>query len=306
MTDDFHQTLVSRRLSDMGEASAAQNVHLLITLAHRDEPGLQKLIADQETPDSPSYLHFLKPQEFDAQFGATPQTRSHIKSVLASAGFHVAPDRLGASIVEADGPVVTANRYFATKLHAVREASGRVAMLPAIAPAIPTDLQTNVVSVLGLDTTETNMPRDMSQGAVAATPTATPQPIFVPCPCPSGPTPTPQPTPAPTPAPGNQFPGQSTNVPIAPPPGYVDDTSFSGGGFMGYAPYTYAKDFDYPVQHGFQGSAQFAVGVLSVGLINASDLNAFWLDMRVHRTGSYTNFGFNTGSTALEPILDVE
>ena len=70
MTDDFHQTLVSRRLSDMGEAGASQHVHLLITLAHRDEAGLQKLIADQETPGSASYLRFLQPQEFDAKFGA--------------------------------------------------------------------------------------------------------------------------------------------------------------------------------------------------------------------------------------------
>lgn len=155
----FLQTLQVKRLTNIGAAPATQSVHLIVTLAHRNQAGLQQLIAQQATPGSPYYEHFLTPQEFDAQFGPTPQTRNRIKAALAALGFTVDPDRFGASVIEATGTVAIAAHAFATSFENVQEPDGRVAMLPLSVPAIPLSLQQDVVSVVGLDTTDVTQPK---------------------------------------------------------------------------------------------------------------------------------------------------
>jgi subtilase family serine protease len=299
----FSQTLRAKGLTDVSKAAPLQNVHILITLAHQNQTALQKLIADQSTPHSASYKKFLTPKQFDTKFGASTQTRTRIKTALTSAGFAVDTDRFGASVIEADVPAATAESYFQTQLHNVQETSGRIALLPNAVPTIPTDLQTDVVSVVGLDTTEVTKPR---------TEIACPEVIGGgSCPC-SGcggggvvgtPPPAPPP-PTPPPTPGSAYPSFGPGQPLVPPPGYVDDTTFNN---YGYAPYTYAHDYDMPVQYGFAGDPSFPVGILIDADVSDSDLGQFYAAMGVNRTGNLVRLGGSYGTSgSYEATLDVE
>ena len=76
---EFAQMLTARRLKDLGDTNPNATISLVLTLEHRDEAALEKLIGDQETPGTADYQHFLTPQQFDERFGASAQTRSRKK-----------------------------------------------------------------------------------------------------------------------------------------------------------------------------------------------------------------------------------
>ncbi len=289
----FSEMLQTKQLSDLGAAPASQDVHLVITLAHRDEAGLRQLIAEQRTPGSGEYERFLTPQQFDQRFGASPETRLRVVNALRAAGFDVLAQRLGASVIEADAPAARAEAYFATRLHDVREVTGRVAMIPASPVQVPRALQQGVISIVGLDTTSIQLPhrapprignpsRPMVVMPCHPGMPCIPIPCGITCPHPTPPVP--QPTPAPTAPPGSQFPQYGPDQPVRPPAGYTDDATYNYS--RGYAPYTYAQDYDMPVQHGFGGSAAYPIGFLIPGDVLDSDLQSFYQDMGVDRTGS--------------------
>ncbi len=303
--ESFSHILARKQLADEGAAIPDENVHLFITLAHRNQAELDQLIHDQETPGSRSYLHFLTPQDFDARFAASPQTKQRVEAVLRKAGFQIDPDEYGPSIVEADGTVAGAEALFSVSLHNVQQSDGTTAVMPVAPPTTPTALQSDVASILGLDTTELQ-PKPIID-TLPQTTTSCPQYVgpniycCYGCPTPGPrPTITPGPTPAPTPIPGSQYPTVGPDRPLSPPPGYYDDTTY---GLYGYAPYTYAYDYDMPVQHGFAGSPQFAVGIIADANVSDGDLSAFYSDMNVNRTGNLFRVG--TAGTSQDSIREV-
>lgn len=315
----FAETLATKQMTDAGPSAAGQAVHLVVTLSHRDENGLQQLIRDQGTPGSSSYKQFLTPAQFDARFGASLMTRTRVKAALARAGFSVTPDRFGASTIEADSTVASAAKSFGTSFRNVRERNGRIAMLPATVPVIPPDIQADTTSVVGLDTTDVTPPRDqtvpsacpLSAKRIAVSGGANPAVVCCSDSCPTPPprptiqpSSTPGPTPTPTPPPGSNYPASGPNVPVTTGPGYPDDTSYNGY-VSGYAPYTYAQDFDLPVQHGFGGSSQFSIGILVDGDVSDNDLQLYYSYMGVNRTGNLIRSG-TPGSGVFEATLDVE
>lgn len=311
----FARTIAEKHFADEGPMDPNGNVHLLISLAHRNQAQLDQLIKDQETPGSSEYLHFLTPQQFDEQFGALPETRNRIKAALRAAGFQVDPDRFGASVVEADGPASKAEAWFSVKLEAVREGSGRLAHMPTGDPVTPSALQNDVVSILGLDSTDLvtyMLPQTVAGSNVSpmTCPLITGTTCGTPIPKPT-PSLTPRPTPAPTPVPGSQYPSVGPCQPLTVPSQngyYQDDTTYNLNPGWGYATYTYAYDYDMPVQRGFCGSAQFPVGIIAEADVNDSDLSQYYADMQINRTGHLYRVG--AGGTAydwhVEATLDVE
>ena len=136
-----------------------------------------------------------------------------------------------------------------------------------------------------------------------ATPTATPHPTPTPTGAPT-PTPTPKPTstptatPAPTPTPGSGCAGSAAlNGP----------SKASAGGWLATG---VAKAFDYPVQHGCDGSGQ-TVAIEIDTPITVSDVQAYLSAAGVTQTGTITNVAVDGGGNASssdygETALDVE
>jgi len=57
----------------VGEASAQQQLNLSIGLQLRNRQELQMLLREMYNPHSPSYHHFLSPQQFVDEFGPTAE-----------------------------------------------------------------------------------------------------------------------------------------------------------------------------------------------------------------------------------------
>ncbi len=138
-------------LTDMGAAPDTMPVTLSLTLAYRDQAGLDQLVTAQATPGSPLFHHYLTPEEFAARFAPSQEQADAVAAALTRAGFIVsqAPNR---TVLKAIGTAAAAQAYFATTLYLVAQAGQPMLRYANATPAtIPAELAGSVRSVLGLD-----------------------------------------------------------------------------------------------------------------------------------------------------------
>ncbi|MBV9269666.1 MAG: hypothetical protein JO165_01125 [Candidatus Eremiobacteraeota bacterium] len=126
--------------------------------------------------------------------------------------------------------------------------------------------------------TPTPVPTPTPTPVPTATPTATPVPTSTPAP-----TPTPVPTATPTPAPGGCTGSAALNGPLSNSHGWLTTGV--------------AKAFDYPVQHGCNGSGT-TVAIEIDTPMNSSDLTSYLSAAGVTRTGTLTNVAVDGGGNA--------
>ncbi|HUR69999.1 MAG TPA: HYR domain-containing protein [Candidatus Thermoplasmatota archaeon] len=158
----------------LGRADPDAPMTVTLWLDLRDRAGLEQLIADQQTPGSPSYHRWLTHEEFVARYSPSAPDLALASDFLGSRGFtnvHQASSRS----VSGDAPVSTVesalsvrmNNYLATTLEGPK---------PALAndrdPTLPLPLASKVVAVGGIDlftqafpkykvgTTNYQLPRD--------------------------------------------------------------------------------------------------------------------------------------------------
>ncbi len=142
------------------------------------------------------------------------------------------------------------------------------------------------------------------------TPTPTPAPTATPT---SAPTPTPKPSSSPTPAPTSTPIPTPTPVPTSTPVAGCSGTAALAGplsGSHGWLATGVAKAFDYPVQHGCNGSGQ-TIAVEIDTPITTNDVKTYLSTAGVTQTGSITNVAVDGGGNAsssdyVETALDVE
>ena len=66
-----HLPALAARSRVQGRVAAQEVIRLVITLPVRNEAKLDALLASLYTPGDPSYQHYLTPEQFAADFGAT-------------------------------------------------------------------------------------------------------------------------------------------------------------------------------------------------------------------------------------------
>ncbi len=129
----------------------AEPAHLAISLRIPDRVGLSQLLQDLEDPTSPSYHHWLTPEQFGARFGQPLERYNRIASWLASQGFTVtrSPNRI---FIEGTGTAKSVRRALGVQLHRVDDRGGRLAHSFAGTPTLPEDFASQVLIIDGLDT----------------------------------------------------------------------------------------------------------------------------------------------------------
>ncbi|MBV8155851.1 MAG: hypothetical protein JOY98_15650, partial [Candidatus Eremiobacteraeota bacterium] len=146
----------------------------------------------------------------------------------------------------------------------------------------------------------------LSGGGPTPTPSPTPKPTPTPTPKPtptptSGPTPTPTPHPTPTPT--------TAPTPTPTPSGNCNGTKLSGPltNSSGTLATGLADPFDYPVQHGCNGSGETAAIVID-DPVNSSYTNTYLSAAGVTHTGTITNEAVDGGGSGddAETDLDVQ
>ena len=134
----------------LGPADASLSVTVELVLRGRDDAALTAALAAISDPRSPSYHHYLSPQEFAARFGPSAAAVAAAEKALTGAGFALAgqpaPDLLAAR-----GTVAQAEALFGVRLDTYRDGSGRVYLQAESAAHLPPALAAVATGVLGLD-----------------------------------------------------------------------------------------------------------------------------------------------------------
>jgi len=137
---------------DLGSAPSTTRVGLAVVLKYHHDEELDRLVEAQGDPASPTYHHFLTPQQFANYFAPTPSEYARTIAQLRAAGFTVDNTFPNRTVVDVSAPAPVAARFFSTDIHLVRREDGSVRYINLRPETIPAPLQHDVLAVVGLDT----------------------------------------------------------------------------------------------------------------------------------------------------------
>ena len=123
---------------------------LVLKRSRTQQAALDKLTAAQQNPNSPSYHHWLTPQQYGVQFGVAPQDMAKITAWLRSFGFSVEAPMPGQNIVAFTGTNAQLKAAFHTELHSYK-VNGKTYFANATDPQIPTALSPVVAGFASLN-----------------------------------------------------------------------------------------------------------------------------------------------------------
>jgi subtilase family serine protease len=123
---------------------------LILQRSQAQQTALDRLLADQQDKTSANYHHWLSPEEFGEQFGASDGDVQKISSWLESHGFQVNGASKGRNAINFSGTAAQVRQAFHTSIHqyVVRD---RDHISNATDPAIPSALASVVAGVSSLN-----------------------------------------------------------------------------------------------------------------------------------------------------------
>jgi kumamolisin len=145
---------VSRLVSvarPQGALAPSRRIQLALPLRLRGSGALNRLLAGQYSPGSPSYRHFLTPAEFGRRFGAPATQVAAAVRALRGLGLRVSPPRSNHLYLSASGSVARVERTFGVRLEQFRLGARRAFYANTSDIRLPASLQGLVTGVLGLD-----------------------------------------------------------------------------------------------------------------------------------------------------------
>jgi subtilase family serine protease len=161
----------SARARSAGTAVAAgARLHLTVTLKPRDPGALAAYANAVSTPGSPSYHHYLSPDQFGRRFGATAAQLRTIRSAFARDGLRLGDASAGRLSIPLAADAGTIERGLDVQLRRVRGHGGRTVVAATRAPAIAAGAAAGVQSIVGLDSSAAPQPltrRARHQGPLA-------------------------------------------------------------------------------------------------------------------------------------------
>jgi subtilase family serine protease len=138
--------------SFLGFKPATDEIRLLISFDLRDGPGLERTLAELNDPKSPSYQHWLSPEEYGRRFGRSQEQIDHAVAWLKAGGMDV--DRIYSNHVSIgfSGTVAAVQDTFHVQLAMYSEAvTGRVFYSNTTKPTLPREIETMTSGLLGLN-----------------------------------------------------------------------------------------------------------------------------------------------------------
>jgi uncharacterized protein (TIGR03437 family) len=139
---DFDQGRVSPSLE-------MDSMSLTLAPSAAQQADLDQLLAAQQNPSSPSYHHWLSPENFADRFGASPSDIQTISAWLQSQGFTVTGVARGRNSIAFNGTAAQVESAFQTEVHSYL-VNGEVHFANATDPAIPAAFNGVVAGIRGL------------------------------------------------------------------------------------------------------------------------------------------------------------
>jgi hypothetical protein len=149
---------------DTGALPVSQPMRLTIRLAATPErqAALDELLAAQTSPSSPSYHHWLTPQEFATKYGATDDQIAATAAWLQSQGLTVDGVSATKTRILISGTTDQVQRAFAVSLRSY-QVSGTQHYASTVRPSVPQEVSSVISEVSGLD----DMPAPMKTRVTA-------------------------------------------------------------------------------------------------------------------------------------------
>jgi len=153
-----------RRSSDLGRLDPSRHLtgmSVLLQPSAAQKADRAQLLRTLQDPTSPSYHHWLSPEEYASRFGASPVDVARVSAWLTAQGLTVDGPSRTSTRIGFSGDVGIIESAFGTELHAIQfEGVDHYAM--TVAPSIPADLQG---LVLGLHAMNDFRPAPASRSA---------------------------------------------------------------------------------------------------------------------------------------------
>ncbi|MBS2033282.1 MAG: S8/S53 family peptidase, partial [Deltaproteobacteria bacterium] len=130
----------------LDRARVLHNMSLVFALTPAQKADRDALLAELQRPGSPSYHHWLTPQDYAARFGADAATLERAKGWLAGQGFAVHASSPLGTRVTFSGTVAQVEAAFHTELHQY-DVAGERHYAMARPPTIPAELGDRVLTV---------------------------------------------------------------------------------------------------------------------------------------------------------------
>ena len=131
---------------------SSTDVGFRVYLGWTDPAGAAALARGVSDPSSPSYGHYLTPQQFRKQFAQAPATVAQVQNWLKSQGFSLTYTPKNGHYVSAEGTVAQLQAAFGVSFANYR-VKGQVLRAPSTDVSIPSSLANIVRAVIGLDET---------------------------------------------------------------------------------------------------------------------------------------------------------
>jgi subtilase family serine protease len=104
-TRHMREVVQTRKAQPVGMLTANQVMNLDLVLPLRDPGGLKRFLSALYNPASPSYRHFITPQEFTRRFGPTQQQYDAVRQFAKDHGFEITGGSRDGMEVQVRGPV---------------------------------------------------------------------------------------------------------------------------------------------------------------------------------------------------------
>ncbi|HVB21630.1 MAG TPA: protease pro-enzyme activation domain-containing protein [Ktedonobacteraceae bacterium] len=134
----------------LGAANVQQQLNLSIGLQLRNQQELDNLLSEMYNPRSSLYHHFLTPQEFNDEFGPTPDQQQQVANYLHSQGLTINSISPNGLLIDASATVSQVEAAFRVAINNY-QLGANTFYANATAPTIPASLSSLIASVGGLD-----------------------------------------------------------------------------------------------------------------------------------------------------------
>ena len=139
------------RILDLGAAALTDEKNITVTLAVRNQAGLDAFVASVADPKSANFRKFITPAQFAASYGQDPAAVAQVVSYLQSQGFTITTVHPNGLLVSAKGTNAQVAAAFGVIIHAY-SLLGTSYQAPAAKPVIPTALAGIATAITGLST----------------------------------------------------------------------------------------------------------------------------------------------------------
>ncbi|MFZ0868179.1 MAG: protease pro-enzyme activation domain-containing protein [Candidatus Sulfotelmatobacter sp.] len=131
------------------EPSRPLNVTMMFTHTAEQQGALQKLLGEQQDPESANFHRWLTPEQYAEQFGLSKNDINRVTAWLQSQGFRVVYVARGRDAVTFSGNAAQVQSTFGTEIHNY-DVNGKMHFANSTAPMIPAALSGIVAGFRGL------------------------------------------------------------------------------------------------------------------------------------------------------------